>query len=564
MDNPSVGIVMGGDSDLPVMRPAAQALTELGIGYEVRVISAHRTPQATLDYASSAAERGLSVLIAGAGGAAHLPGMLAAATHLPVIGVPVPTAHLQGLDSLLLIVQMPAGIPVATVAIGAARNAALLAARILALSDPALQRALRQFQTDLAAAARAADHRVRQSFTSISVGTRPGGNMLDGKRLIITGVVTTDSIAFAVADRAQQLGADIILTAFPRDRAQTEGAARTLSRQPDIVNLDVTQDDNIQAVTDYIRGTWGAVDGALHAIAYAPQTALAGDFLDASAADVNRAFQTSTYTYASLARMVKTLAAPQGAALVGLTFDAAGAWPGYNWMGVCKAALEAVNRYLARDLGACNIRTNLIAAGPLHTRAAGGSPSFGRLTDAWDRQAPLPWDSHDAAPVADTACFLLSDFSRATTGEVLHVDGGYHAIAAPLGQRQTPTATDSELPGPSSLEAATSTRQQLMRAFKVLATHGIEARPALGDDATKARTALRQAIKAQFPHADASYVFWSATDDRCFDKQGMLQQPLVLHYSNNDCARAIRHALKQEGLPVREGSESLTLEVAAA
>jgi enoyl-[acyl-carrier-protein] reductase (NADH) len=177
-------------------------------------------------------------------------------------------------------------------------------------------------------------------------------------------------------------------------------------------------------VTDYIRGKWGAVDGALHAIAYAPQATLAGDFLNASAADVNLAFQTSTYSYATLARMVKTLAAPQGAALVGLTFDAAVAWPVYNWMGVCKAELEAVNRYLARDLGSCNIRTNLIAAGPLHTRAAGGIPSFGRLTEAWDNQAPLPWDIHDAAPVADAACFLLSDFSRATTGEVLHVDGG--------------------------------------------------------------------------------------------------------------------------------------------
>ncbi len=388
--------------------------------------------------------------------------------------------------------------------------------------------------------------------------------MLDGKRLIITGVVTTDSIAFAVADRAQQLGADIILTAFPRDRTQTEVAARTLSRQPDIVNLDITQDDNIQAVTHYIRSKWGAVDGALHAIAYAPQAALAGDFLDASAADVNLAFQTSTYSYATLARMVKTLATPQGAAMVGLTFDAGAAWPVYNWMGVCKAGLEAVNRYLARDLGSCNIRANLIAAGPLHTRAAGGIPSFGRLTDAWDHQAPLPWNAHDAAPVADSTCFLLSDFSRATTGEVLHVDGGYHAMAAPLRQHQTSTATASELPGPASVQAPTSSRQQLLRAFRLLASHGIEARPAFGNDAAKARTDLRQAIRQQFTDADASYVFWSATDDRCFDEKGMLQQPLVLHYSNNDCADAIRHVLERKGLPVRDGSESLTLEVAPA
>jgi 5-(carboxyamino)imidazole ribonucleotide mutase len=166
MSNPHVGIVMGSDSDLPVMRPATQALAELGIAHEVRVISAHRTPQATLDYATNAAERGLSVLIAGAGGAAHLPGMLAAATHLPVIGIPVPTTHLQGLDSLLSIVQMPAGIPVATVAIGAARNAALLAARILAINDSAITSLLRQAQTDLAAKAHAADRHVTQIFAA--------------------------------------------------------------------------------------------------------------------------------------------------------------------------------------------------------------------------------------------------------------------------------------------------------------------------------------------------------------------------------------------------------------
>ncbi len=168
MSSPRVGVVMGSDSDLPVMRPAAQTLAELGIVHEVRVISAHRTPQATLDYATSAAGRGLSALIAGAGGAAHLPGMLAAATHLPVIGVPVPTTHLQGLDSLLSIVQMPAGIPVATVAIGGARNAALLAARILALTDSALISVIKQVQIDLAAGARAADRHLTQTFTALA------------------------------------------------------------------------------------------------------------------------------------------------------------------------------------------------------------------------------------------------------------------------------------------------------------------------------------------------------------------------------------------------------------
>ncbi len=163
MSAPRVGVVMGSDSDLPVMAAAGEALAELGIAHEVRVVSAHRTPHEMLAYAGSAAGRGLQVLVAGAGGAAHLPGMLAAATPLPVIGVPVPLRHLDGLDSLLSIVQMPAGVPVATVAIGAARNGGLLAARILALADPDLMRAMEAFQADLAATARAKDERVRRT-----------------------------------------------------------------------------------------------------------------------------------------------------------------------------------------------------------------------------------------------------------------------------------------------------------------------------------------------------------------------------------------------------------------
>jgi len=159
-----VGIVMGSDSDLPVMEGAAGALEEFGIAHEVRVVSAHRTPHDMLEYATSAADRGLSVIIAGAGGAAHLPGMIAAATPLPVIGVPVPLKYLDGLDSLLSIVQMPAGVPVATVAVGAARNAGLLAARILAVGDPALTEAVKQAQSELGDSARGKDERVRRTY----------------------------------------------------------------------------------------------------------------------------------------------------------------------------------------------------------------------------------------------------------------------------------------------------------------------------------------------------------------------------------------------------------------
>ncbi len=163
MSGPVVGIVMGSDSDLPTMEPAAEALAELGVAHEVRVVSAHRTPQDMLAYAREAAGRGLQVIVAGAGGAAHLPGMLAAATPLPVIGVPVPLRHLDGLDALLSIVQMPAGVPVATVGIGAARNAGLLAARILAVGRPELRAAVERAQAQLAAAAREKDARVRRT-----------------------------------------------------------------------------------------------------------------------------------------------------------------------------------------------------------------------------------------------------------------------------------------------------------------------------------------------------------------------------------------------------------------
>ncbi|AVZ38854.1 MULTISPECIES: 5-(carboxyamino)imidazole ribonucleotide mutase [unclassified Dietzia] len=159
---PQVGLIMGSDSDWPTMEAAAEALAEFGIPFEVGVVSAHRTPQKMLDYARSAAGRGIRVVIAGAGGAAHLPGMVASATALPVIGVPVPLKHLDGMDSLLSIVQMPAGVPVATVSIGGARNAGLLAVRILAASDAELRSRMERFQADLEAMVERKDAALRQ------------------------------------------------------------------------------------------------------------------------------------------------------------------------------------------------------------------------------------------------------------------------------------------------------------------------------------------------------------------------------------------------------------------
>ncbi len=256
--------------------------------------------------------------------------------------------------------------------------------------------------------------------------------MLADKRLIITGVVTPDSIAYAVAERAQLLGAEIVVTALARDRRLAQAAVASLPRPVELVDLDVTRPDQLDGLTERLRREWGKVDGVLHAVAFAPRDALSGDFLATGLDSVSRAFHASAYSYAALASVLAQLAPDAGGALVGLDFDAAGAWPVYNWMGVCKAALESINRYLARDLGARRIRANLIAAGPLHTRAAGGIPDFHRLTEAWEQQAPLPWDLDDPGPVADAACFLLSDLARAITGEILHVDAGYHAMAGPL------------------------------------------------------------------------------------------------------------------------------------
>jgi enoyl-[acyl-carrier protein] reductase I len=253
--------------------------------------------------------------------------------------------------------------------------------------------------------------------------------MLTGKRLLITGVVNTESIAWAVAERAQLHNAEVILTTFDRVRELTAAASCALPRQPEILTLDATSTRDYAVLEHQLFER--PLDGALHAIAFAPRDALAGDFLQASDEAIELAFRTSTTSYARLAGLLAKVAAPTGASLVGLDFDADGrAWPVYNWMGVCKVALQATMRYVARDLGPRGVRANLVAAGPLHTRAAGGIPDFETLLEAYE-SAPLGWDAADPGPVADAVCFLLSDMGRAISGEVLHVDGGYHALAAP-------------------------------------------------------------------------------------------------------------------------------------
>jgi enoyl-[acyl-carrier protein] reductase I len=253
--------------------------------------------------------------------------------------------------------------------------------------------------------------------------------MLAGKRLLITGVLTRKSIAFAVAREAQLAGAEVALTGFGRTRRMTERAASRLPEPPDVLELDVNSEDDLAGLARELERRWGGLDGALHAIAFAPQDAIGGRFLETPPESAVEAFRTSAYSYQALARHLAPLM-DGGGSVVGLDFDASVAWPAYDWMGVSKAALEAVNRYLARELGPRGIRTNLISAGPISSPAAGGIPGFDELAGSWPDAAPLGWDADDPTPVAHAVCFLLSDWSEAISGELIHVDGGAHALGA--------------------------------------------------------------------------------------------------------------------------------------
>jgi len=252
--------------------------------------------------------------------------------------------------------------------------------------------------------------------------------MLAGKRLLITGVLTRKSIAFAAAREAQLAGAEIVLTGFGRTRRMTERTAQRLPRPAEVVELDVNSESDLAALAIDLERRWGALDGVLHAIAFAPADAIGDEFLKTPPESAAEAFRTSAYSYQGVARHLAPLMG-NGGSIVGLDFDPSVAWPSYGWMGVSKAALEAVSRYLARELGPRGIRSNLISAGPIASPAAGGIPGFNELAGSWGQAAPLGWDRDDPTSVAHAICFLFSDWSAAISGEVIHVDGGVHAVA---------------------------------------------------------------------------------------------------------------------------------------
>jgi enoyl ACP reductase len=277
--------------------------------------------------------------------------------------------------------------------------------------------------------------------------------LLAGKRLLVTGVVTRKSIAFAVAREAQLAGAEVVLTSFGRVRQLTERAARALPELADVLELDVSSPDDLRSLAGSVRARWGGLDGVLHAIAYASPDAMAGDMLGTPVASATRSFELSAVSLKELSAALEPLMARHDGtttSLVTLTFDSTVAWPSYNWMGVSKAALEAVARYLARDLGPRGIRVNAVAAGPLMTVAASQIPEFHTIDAEYRRRAPLGWDHADVAPVARAACFLLSDWAAGITGEVLRVDGGCHAVGCPPAVAEPPLVHAS----PLSREAA--------------------------------------------------------------------------------------------------------------
>ena len=255
--------------------------------------------------------------------------------------------------------------------------------------------------------------------------------LLEGKKVLVTGVLDRRSIAYSAARLAQEQGAEIALTGFGRAKNLTDRTARRLDPEPPVLELDVNKPEDVETVARDLRERWDGLDGIVHAVAFAPEDALGGNFLTAEWPSVATAVQTSAYSLKALAAGLADLMRP-GSSVVGLDFDARVAWPAYDWMGVAKAALESTSRYLARDLGERGIRVNLVSAGPVRTLAAKGISGFESIEGEWGRRAPLGWNTTDPEPVGRAVVSLLSDWWPATTGELIHVDGGYHAMGAPI------------------------------------------------------------------------------------------------------------------------------------
>jgi enoyl-[acyl-carrier protein] reductase I len=257
--------------------------------------------------------------------------------------------------------------------------------------------------------------------------------ILEGKRVLIAGMSDRRSIGFSIAQEAQRAGAEIILTSFGRMMSITQMTAKKLNPVPDILEMDVQKPSDIESAYRQVAERWDRLDGLVHSVAFAPQDALGGQFMNTKWESVAIALQVSAFSFKELARGFLPLMQEHGGSMVTIDFDnSTAAWPKYDWMGVSKAALESVTRYLARDLGRHKIRVNAVCAGPLATLAASGIPGFKDFEEVWEKRAPLGWTLQDKSPVGRAVCVLLSDYLDMTTGELLHVDGGYHAMGTEL------------------------------------------------------------------------------------------------------------------------------------
>ena len=254
--------------------------------------------------------------------------------------------------------------------------------------------------------------------------------LLQGKRILVSGVLTPASIPFAVARQAQEDGAEVVLTSFGRAARLTQRSAARLPRTPEVLELDVAKDSDFDALAATVRERGWQIDGVVHGVGFAPSDALGGSFLSTPWESAATALRVSAYSLKQLAVALEPAMPASGGSIVTLDFDATQAWPGYDWMGVSKAALESVVRYLAQYLGGRGIRVNAVSAGPIFTTAAKGIPGFSQFPRVFAEQAPLGWDARDSSPVGRAVVALLSDYFPATTGELIHVDGGFHAVGA--------------------------------------------------------------------------------------------------------------------------------------
>ncbi len=253
--------------------------------------------------------------------------------------------------------------------------------------------------------------------------------ILEGKKILVTGVLTEASIAFSAAKIAQEQGAEVILSSFGRMLPITEKMASRLPKPALVIELDATNEEDLEKLSERVSEHFESLDGIVHAIAFAPQSALGGNFLETEWSDVANAVEVSAYSLKSITVALQNNLS-KGSSVVGLTFDASVSWPVYDWMGVAKAAFESTARYLARYLGPAGVRVNLVSAGPLRTTAAKGIPGFATMEELWTDRAPLGWDLTNTEPAAKAIVALLSDYFEATTGEIVHVDGGLHSTGA--------------------------------------------------------------------------------------------------------------------------------------